>query len=108
HRFLGLKVSGKGEAPKRRAPNCQGNAPLQPPPNELRVRAFDDAAETKGRPPHMHALAKPDDAPHMPAMSGPVSHIVDGNRLTLLTEGPARMTALLELIASAQRSLRVL
>ncbi len=56
----------------------------------------------------MHALAKPDDAPHMPAMAVPAPCTVDGNRLTLLTEGPGRMAALLELIGSAERSLRVL
>ncbi|UZK65098.1 phospholipase D-like domain-containing protein [Sphingomonas sp. M1-B02] len=36
------------------------------------------------------------------------SFTVDGNRLTLLTEGPGRMEALLELIRSARTSLRVL
>ncbi len=36
------------------------------------------------------------------------SFTVNGNRLTMLTEGPARMAALLELIGSAKRSLRVL
>jgi cardiolipin synthase len=33
---------------------------------------------------------------------------VDGNRLTLLAEGPERLAALTELIASARRSLRIL
>lgn len=33
---------------------------------------------------------------------------VDGNRLTLLTEGPQRLAALLELIEGAQKSLRLL
>lgn len=36
------------------------------------------------------------------------SHVVAGNRLTLLPEGPERMAALLGLIGSATRSLRVL
>ncbi|MES2442652.1 MAG: phosphatidylserine/phosphatidylglycerophosphate/cardiolipin synthase family protein [Pseudomonadota bacterium] len=36
------------------------------------------------------------------------SFTVDGNRLRLLTEGPERMAALLELMGSARRSLRVL
>lgn len=56
----------------------------------------------------MHALANLADAPHMPDMSSPASYTVDGNRLTLLTEGPGRMEALLELIGSAKRTLRVL
>jgi cardiolipin synthase len=34
--------------------------------------------------------------------------MVDGNRLTLLTEGPDRLACLLGLIGSARRSLRVL
>src|ERR1044072_4778809 len=38
----------------------------------------------------------------------PPSFTVDGNRLTMLTEGPERMERLLELIGSAQRTLRVL
>lgn len=33
---------------------------------------------------------------------------VDGNRLTMLTEGPQRLAALLELIGSAKRSLRII
>ncbi|WP_066798858.1 phospholipase D-like domain-containing protein [Sphingomonas soli] len=41
-------------------------------------------------------------------MPMPASFTVDGNRLTLITEGPDRMHALLELIKSAKRSLRVL
>ncbi|NML07184.1 phosphatidylserine/phosphatidylglycerophosphate/cardiolipin synthase family protein [Sphingomonas sp. G-3-2-10] len=36
------------------------------------------------------------------------SFMVDGNRLRLLTEGPERLAELLDLIRSAQRSLRVL
>ncbi|MCW3846955.1 phosphatidylserine/phosphatidylglycerophosphate/cardiolipin synthase family protein [Sphingomonas sp. LB-2] len=36
------------------------------------------------------------------------SFTVDGNRLTMLTEGPERLAALLDLIGSAERSLRVL
>jgi cardiolipin synthase len=43
----------------------------------------------------------------MPAASHP-SFLVDGNRLTMLTEGPERMEALLALIRSAKRSLRIL
>jgi cardiolipin synthase len=43
----------------------------------------------------------------MPAPAQP-SFTVDGNRLTMLTEGPDRLAALLELIGSAKRSLRVL
>lgn len=35
-------------------------------------------------------------------------HIVDGNRLTLLTEGPERRRALIDLIDRARRSLRLL
>ncbi|MBA17246.1 MAG: cardiolipin synthetase [Sphingomonas sp.] len=38
----------------------------------------------------------------------PYSHVVDGNRLTLITRGPDRMRALLDLIAGAKRSLRLL
>lgn len=56
----------------------------------------------------MHALANLADAPHMPDVPAPISHTVDGNRLSLLTEGPGRMESLLELIGSAKRSLRVL
>lgn len=56
----------------------------------------------------MHALANAADAPHMPAMAASTPFTVDGDRLTLITEGPARMAALLELIGSAKRSLRVL
>jgi cardiolipin synthase A/B len=36
------------------------------------------------------------------------SFTIDGNRMTLLPDGPERMTALLALIASAKRSLRVI
>jgi len=36
------------------------------------------------------------------------SFMVDGNRLTMITEGPDRMAALLELIGAAERSLRIL
>lgn len=43
--------------------------------------------------------------PHRPATP---SFTVDGNRLTMLTEGPERLEALLELIGSARHSLRVL
>ena len=58
----------------------------------------------------MHALANALDAPHQQSVPhSPKPHsVVDGNRLTLLTEGPGRMTALLELIGSARRTLRVL
>ncbi|RYY47799.1 MAG: phosphatidylserine/phosphatidylglycerophosphate/cardiolipin synthase family protein [Sphingomonadales bacterium] len=38
----------------------------------------------------------------------PPSCSVDGNRLTLITQGPDRMAALLELIGSARHSLRIL
>lgn len=48
----------------------------------------------------------PDDAA-MPPLAQP-SFTVDGNRLTLLPEGPERMRALLALIAGAERTLRVL
>ncbi|HEX8301087.1 phosphatidylserine/phosphatidylglycerophosphate/cardiolipin synthase family protein [Sphingomonas sp.] len=44
----------------------------------------------------------------MPGMPARLPHLVDGNRLTLITEGPARMEALLALIGSARHSLRVL
>lgn len=44
----------------------------------------------------------------MPAPDPQPSFTVDGNRLTMLTEGPERMAALLELMASAKRTLRVL
>jgi len=46
-----------------------------------------------------------------PAMTADAPHpsfTVEGNRLTLLTEGPERLAALLELIGSAKRTLRVL
>ena len=33
---------------------------------------------------------------------------VDGNRLTFITEGPARLQALLNLIGEARRSVRLL
>jgi cardiolipin synthase len=47
--------------------------------------------------------------PHHPAMEfSQPSHDVDGNRLTLLPEGPERLAALLDLIRGATRSLRVL
>lgn len=36
------------------------------------------------------------------------SHVVDGNRLTLLTEGPARLDALVALIEGARESLRII
>jgi cardiolipin synthase A/B len=55
----------------------------------------------------MPALAPPPAADHDGVMQG-APHIVDGNRLTLLPEGPERMAALLELIGTARRSLRVL
>jgi cardiolipin synthase A/B len=38
----------------------------------------------------------------------PPSFTVDGNRLTLITEGPDRLEALLALVRSAERSLRIL
>jgi cardiolipin synthase A/B len=44
----------------------------------------------------------------MPDPAPQPSFMVDGNRLTMLTEGPERMTRLLELIESAKRTLRVL
>ncbi|RYD53711.1 MAG: phosphatidylserine/phosphatidylglycerophosphate/cardiolipin synthase family protein, partial [Sphingomonadales bacterium] len=44
----------------------------------------------------------------MPGVPRPMPFTVDGNRLTLLTEGPGRMAALLEVIGSAKQSLRVL
>lgn len=40
--------------------------------------------------------------------AGPRPLVIDGNRLTLLTEGPARLDALLALIDGAQHSLRLL
>jgi cardiolipin synthase len=42
------------------------------------------------------------------ADGGDDSLTVDGNRLTLITEGPARLAALLEMIAGAKASLRLL
>ncbi|MES2986697.1 MAG: phosphatidylserine/phosphatidylglycerophosphate/cardiolipin synthase family protein [Pseudomonadota bacterium] len=56
----------------------------------------------------MHALANLADAPHMHGVPAPATFTVDGSRLTLLTEGPGRMEALLQLINTAKRSLRVL
>jgi cardiolipin synthase A/B len=50
-------------------------------------------------------------APHVAPMDARVtqpSFTVDGNRLRMLTEGPERLAALLELIGSARHSLRVL
>lgn len=44
----------------------------------------------------------------MAASPAQPSFTVDGNRLTLLTEGPERLDALIALIRSAKRSLRVL
>ncbi|MEI9850240.1 MAG: phosphatidylserine/phosphatidylglycerophosphate/cardiolipin synthase family protein [Sphingomonas sp.] len=44
----------------------------------------------------------------MPELPPQPSFTVDGNRLTLLTEGPERMAALLALIGSARQSLRIL
>jgi cardiolipin synthase len=44
----------------------------------------------------------------MPAAAPQPSFTVEGNRLTMLTEGPERLEALLALIASAEHSLRVL
>jgi cardiolipin synthase len=44
----------------------------------------------------------------MPADPPQPSFTVDGNRLTMITEGPERLGALLSLIESAERSLRVL
>lgn len=52
-------------------------------------------------PPTLHHDAMPDPAPQP-------SFMVDGNRLTMLTEGPERMKKLLELIESAEQTLRVL
>jgi cardiolipin synthase len=43
-----------------------------------------------------------------PQGADPFAIDVAGNRLTLLTDGPARLEALLALIASAERSLRIL
>jgi cardiolipin synthase A/B len=59
------------------------------------------------------AAAAPSDAPDrdggvdMPSLSQP-SFTVDGNRLTLMPDGPERLAALLALIRSARRTLRVL
>lgn len=55
-------------------------------------------------------LAPMPDASHHGAMSAAPqpSFTVDGNRLTMLTEGPERMAQLLALIDGAERSLRVL
>jgi cardiolipin synthase len=47
----------------------------------------------------MDAVAPPSDSS---------SVVVDGNRLTLITEGPDRLAALIGLIDGAQRSLRLL
>jgi cardiolipin synthase A/B len=77
-----------------------------------RVESF--TSVTRSPRPIMHApeaaaLASGARAPHQPGMdrwSHPFT--VDGNRLTLLAEGPERMQALLELIGSARRTLRVL
>lgn len=52
------------------------------------------------------AAAAPGHGAAMDAAGPP--YLVDGNRLTLLTEGPARMAALLALIDGARHSLRVL
>ncbi|QIG78752.1 phospholipase D-like domain-containing protein [Stakelama tenebrarum] len=41
-------------------------------------------------------------------MNARASHVVDGNRLTLIPDGPDRMQALLDLIAGARRTLRLL
>lgn len=47
--------------------------------------------------------------PHQPGMEfSQPSHDVDGNRLTLLPDGPERLEALLDLIRRAERTLRVL
>lgn len=55
------------------------------------------------------ALAPPSLADHGRRMDlSQPSFTVDGNRLTMLPDGPERMAALLDLIASAKRSLRVL
>ena len=53
-------------------------------------------------------VAPPAITPAMTADAPQPSFTVDGNRLTMLTEGPERLAALLELIESAERSLRVL
>ena len=50
----------------------------------------------------------PATTPVMTADTLQPSFTVDGNRLTMLTEGPERLAALLELIGSAEHSLRVL
>ncbi|HYD39018.1 MAG TPA: phosphatidylserine/phosphatidylglycerophosphate/cardiolipin synthase family protein [Allosphingosinicella sp.] len=42
------------------------------------------------------------------APEAPLSHMVDGNRLTLLTGGPERLQALIDLIEGARSSLRIL
>ena len=61
------------------------------------------------------ALAPAEHERHLEAMQSPApsrlsqpSFTVEGNRLTLLPDGPERMNALLALIRSAERSLRVL
>jgi cardiolipin synthase A/B len=42
------------------------------------------------------------------ATEDPLSRVVDGNRLTLLTRGPERLQALIDLIERAEHSLRIL
>ncbi len=49
-----------------------------------------------------------DPAPPSPSKAGANAVTVDGNRLTLLTEGPERLTALLGLIDGATTTLRLL
>ena len=57
-------------------------------------------------PGEFHVLPMADATPPQPA--APVAATVDGNRLTLLPDGPQRLEALLRLIDGAQESLRVL
>ena len=87
---------------------CQGNAPRAAASNESAARAFVTDLKPGAAATAMHALANLADAAHMQAVPPPATFAVDGNRLTLLTEGPGRMEALLRLIGTARRSLRVL
>ena len=60
--------------------------------------------------PALH-LAQPTPAGHIGSMAEPAperSLSVEGNRLTMLPDGPARLTALLALIDGAQQSVRLL
>jgi cardiolipin synthase len=54
------------------------------------------------RPAHAPSMAEQE------ATEDPLSRVVDGNRLTLLTRGPDRLQALIDLIEGAEHSLKIL